>query len=344
MLSFFKNGDHGTPTGGLASIERPPAKERDQGVSIHHFRSLGKGHSLFANSGSATPSIIEHLPEERLDSRAAQDCAELPALSRDPMESSLAHGEAMPSPAAASARRGATAPAARPLSHWELLLWAGAEVLQEAPITGRLRLPASEHDCAIVELSEVEMSVAAQAEVIAGQQVAVVAQGLPRLFGLVSWYQHGIVGVRFAQPLSAEVLEKAALLKRRVRSPRAGRGKIELPSSVCFDGDRHEVVVRNISAGGLMMTTELPVRRGQRKLIRDGQALMIHFPELLPIGGHVRWTCGGTCGVMFSKLLSIDMADDIARLTGLPGGWIDDVRLAHQAFDNSQWLERKVAA
>lgn len=223
---------------------------------------------------------------------------------------------------------------ALPLSHWEQLL-EGNELIREAPIGGRLRLPASEHECLIVRLDRLEMSVAAPAAVVvAGQQVTVFTQDLPRLLGLVTWVERGTLGVRFARPLTAEMLAKVALLKRRVRTPRAARVKVELPSSVYFGGERHEVVVRNISAGGLMMTTQVAVRRGQRKLIRDGQALMIHFPELLPIGGHVRWSCGGTCGVMFSKLLSIEVAEHVARLTGLPNGWIDDVRLARADLDD----------
>lgn len=207
------------------------------------------------------------------------------------------------------------------------------EAPHEAPVTGRLRLPASEHDCQITDLSEVEMIVwAPDAITVEGEQVAVVTQGLPRLFGVVCWKQGEVMRVHFARPIPAEVLAKAAQIRRRVRSPRCARAKVELAGSVCFEGTKHEVIVGNISAGGMMMTARVPVRRGQRKLIRDGQALMIHLPELLPFGGHVRWTCGAQCGVMFSKLLTLPMAEEIMRMADLSSAWMDDVLLAHQDF------------
>ncbi len=208
------------------------------------------------------------------------------------------------------------------------------EVRHEAQITGRLRLPASEHDCMIVDLSPAGMSVAAPGALVTiGEQVAVVTQDLPRLFGIICWSRGAKFGVRFPRPLPPEVIEHAGRVRRRVRVPRAGRAEVEIDGIVYFDGTRHEVVVGNISAGGLMMTTKIPVRRGQRKPIRDGQALMIEFPDLLPIGGHVRWSCGAKSGVMFSRLLSFAMAEAIVRLGNLSPAWLDDVRLAHRDFE-----------
>jgi hypothetical protein len=228
--------------------------------------------------------------------------------------------------AAAGARDGLAQP------DWDQIVT--GELIHGGRIGGRLRLPASEHECLIGQLNHEEMSLEApDAAGVIGQQVMVLAQGLPPLIGLVSSIGSGRLGVRFARPLSAGTLDKVASLKRRVRTPRAARVEVELPGSVCFAGERHAIVVRNISPAGLMMTTQVPVLRGQKKQIRDGQALMIHFPELLPISGHVRWTCGGTCGIMFSKLLSSDAAEHIVRLTGLPTGWVDHVRLAHEKFE-----------
>lgn len=209
-----------------------------------------------------------------------------------------------------------------------------SERRRETEVTGRLRLPASEHDCRIVSLSAGGMTVlAADAVVTVGEQVGVVTQELPHLLGIVRWSRGTTFGVQFARPLTEDVIDHMAKFRRRVRTPRAGRAKVELPGLVYFDGSRHEVIVGNISVGGLMFTTRNLVKRGQRKLIRDGQALMIEFDELLPIGGHVRWTCGSTCGVMFSKLLSLPMAEEIVRLGNLSTAWLDDVRLSHCDYE-----------
>jgi hypothetical protein len=166
-----------------------------------------------------------------------------------------------------------------------------------------------------------------------GEQVAVETQDFPPFLGTVTWSQDGEFGVRFVNSISADVISGVVKLTRRVRTPRASRVRLELPSIVYFDGTRHDVVVGNISVGGLMMTTGRPVRRGQRKLIRRGQALMIEFPELLPIGGHVRWTCGAKCGVMFSKLLAPPIAEEIVRMANLSPAFLDDVRLAHTELE-----------
>jgi hypothetical protein len=206
----------------------------------------------------------------------------------------------------------------------------------DAGVMGRLRLPASEHDCWIVDLSTGGMSIVSEDIVVSvGSQVVVVTQNFPRLIGIARWTTDGVIGIQFQRPIAPEVIARMGEIRRRVRSPRAGRAKLELPSVVYFDGAQHDVMVGNISVGGLMMTTRLPVLRGQRKVIRDGQALMIQFPELLPIGGHVRWTCGAKCGVAFSKLLPLPLAEEILRLGNLNNAWLDDVRMAHADFENS---------
>lgn len=200
----------------------------------------------------------------------------------------------------------------------------------EIGITGRLRLPALERDCQLFDLSAEAMEVVAPGAVVCvGEQVAVITQDLPDLHGIVCSIQDEAFGVRFIRPLSAEVIALGSRLKRRVRSPRALRAEIDLPIRVHFGGVGYDVLVSNISAGGLMMMTQGPVRRGERKLFRQGQALMIEFPELLPIGGNIRWTCGAKCGVMFSKLLTLPTAEEIQRLGHLSQTWLDVVRSAH---------------
>lgn len=208
----------------------------------------------------------------------------------------------------------------------------------EAEVEGRLQLPTAEHDCRILDLSTGGMSVVAQEAVLMpGMQVAVLAQSLPALVGTVRWSRSdGAFGVQFTRPIAASVIEKIGQLKRRIRSPRARRANLELPCVIWFDGIRYPVMVSNISVGGLMMIDPQPPMRGQRRLIRRGQPLMMHFPEMLPVGGHVRWTLGAKIGVMFTKLLPIAMAEEIQRISGLPIAWVDDVRQAHIDLDGAR--------
>ena len=201
---------------------------------------------------------------------------------------------------------------------------------QETDVAARLRLPTSEHDCTIVDLSTGGMNVAAHDAVVAvGQQVSVITQNFPKLAGIVRWTAAGMFGVQFSQPITEQLIEKMGQIRRRIRLPRSARLPTELPCVVFFDGHRFDVTVENIAVGGMKMTTSEALDIGKRRTIRRGQALMIQFPDLLPIGGHVRWTCGTQCGIMFSRLLPIPVAEEIRRLGNLSHAWLEDVRQTH---------------
>ncbi|WP_165374779.1 PilZ domain-containing protein [Sphingomonas montana] len=207
----------------------------------------------------------------------------------------------------------------------------------ETTVTGRVRLPASEHECQIADISTTGMNVfAPDAMINVGLQVAVMSQGLPLLVGIVRWFNGGSFGVQFNKPISADIIERVSQLKRRVRSPRASRVKADFSAQVFFDSKIFPIIVRNISIGGLMMTTEPSFIRGKRKPIQIGQPLMIHIPDLFPFGGHVRWSCGSQYGVMFSKFLPSSVAHDISRIGNLNPAWIDDVRLTHMELGASR--------
>lgn len=231
-------------------------------------------------------------------------------------------------PAFARALVGASAPesaaaVARAETEWENRR---AAARHQTAITGRLRLPASEHECRIVDLSAGGMQVVApDAAVSVGQQVAVATRNFPALVGIVCWSREGSFGVQFLKPMPPRLIPKVGRLKRRVRRPRSPRVPLSLPAVVFFDGTRRRVTVGNISVGGLMITA---VQDGS-KPIRAGQALMIEFSELLPIGGHVRWAADNRCGIMFARLLPVAAAAEIGRLAGLGSAWLQEVKRAH---------------
>ncbi len=202
----------------------------------------------------------------------------------------------------------------------------------DADIVSRLRLPASEHDCQILDLSATGMRVVSPGALVnIGEQVAIEAQDFPLFLGTATWRRGDEFGVRFARPLSEAIFQGLINYSRRVRSPRAPRMALNRPAIAYFDHNRIDVIIGNIAVGGLMMATHERLRKGHRNLIQSGQALMIEFPELLPIGGHVRWTCGVQCGVMFSKPLKLSVAEDIVGEANLASAFIADVRRAERA-------------
>lgn len=201
----------------------------------------------------------------------------------------------------------------------------------DADIVSRLRLPASEHDCQILDLSATGMRVVSPGTMVnLGEQVAIETQGFPLFLGVVSWRRNDAFGVQFVRPLSDDIVAGLIRFSRRVRTARAERMALNRSAIAYFDGNRIDVAVGNIAVGGLMMATHEHLRKGHRNLIRSGQALMIQFPELLPIGGHVRWTCGLQCGVMFSRPLKPSVAEDIVGETNLSSAFMDDVRRAQR--------------
>lgn len=203
----------------------------------------------------------------------------------------------------------------------------------DADIVSRLRLPASEHDCQILDLSATGMRVVSPGALVnTGEQVAIETQGFPLFLGTVSWRRNDAFGVRFARPLSDDILQGLISFSRRVRTQRAPRMVLNRAAIAYFDHNRIDVTVGNIAVGGLMMATHEHLRKGHRNLIQTGQALMIEFPDLLPIGGHVRWTCGLQCGVMFSKPLKLSVAEDIVGERNTSSAFIEDVRRAQKVF------------
>lgn len=211
----------------------------------------------------------------------------------------------------------------------------------EAEVAGRLQLPTIEHDCRVVDVSTGGMSVfSEEAMLMPGMQVAVLTQTLPALIGSVRWHRpDGMFGVQFTRTISQATIEKMGRLKRRIRTPRAHRVKLELPCVVQFNGAAHPVIVTNIAVGGLLMIDQRPAPRGKRRVIRRGQPLMIHFPDMLPIGGHVRWTCGTKIGAMFTRLLPLAMAEDLQRMCDLPSAWVEEVRQAHADLAGTEQTE-----
>lgn len=196
-------------------------------------------------------------------------------------------------------------------------------------IASRLRLPTSEHDCEIIDLSPGGMRIEAPAAVVnVGQQVVVVMQHFPHLIGVVRWTAGGMMGVQFAKPITPELIEKMGEIKRRVRTERPARFETELPCVIYFDKSQLEVVVNNISVGGMLVTGSLPSGRARSKPVRSGQAIMIAFPDMMPFGGHVRWTRGAQWGVMFSKPLTVAAAEDICRLSNAHYALIHEARLS----------------
>jgi hypothetical protein len=199
----------------------------------------------------------------------------------------------------------------------------------EIEIAAKLIVMGAEHDCMIQNISTGGMTVVVRApNVCMGVQVMVTCAMMPTLCGMVRWFRGDAIGVEFVKSLSVDQVTRMRQMVPAGMQPRAARARIKLPATARFADQCRKVEVLNLSVGGLMMSCGLPPK--------PGQGLMIEFAEMLPIGGHVRWTEGGRCGVMFSKLLPIAAAEELARRGRIPDGWLDELRWAHGAAGRVQ--------
>ena len=192
----------------------------------------------------------------------------------------------------------------------------------ETEITARLCVAGREYDCTIRNVSTRGMTVALDVVHLGvGIQVLVTCDAVPSLCGTIRWFRSGAFGVEFVKPLSLDQLQKMRQSVPAGMQARPGRARLRMAAVARFGDQSRRIEVLNLSVGGLMMASGLAPKPGQR--------LTIEFTDLVPIGGHVRWSGVGSCGVMFSELLPIPAAEELARRGGLPDGWLEEVRTVH---------------
>ena len=193
----------------------------------------------------------------------------------------------------------------------------------ETEILAKLCVGGDEHDCTIRNVSVRGMTVALDGlDLDIGTQVIVMCDAAPALCGTIRSARGGAFGIEVVKPISLDQVYAMRQSMPAGMRPRAGRARVKLPAVARFADQSRKIEVLNLSVGGLMMSSGLAPKPGQR--------LMIEFSHLLPVSGHVRWSSVGTCGVMFSQLLPITAAEELARRARLPEGWLDELRMVHR--------------
>lgn len=157
-----------------------------------------------------------------------------------------------------------------------------------------------------------------------GGQLLVRTKAFEPITGVVRWVGALECGMAFNSALAEDVLKDADALFDPGKRVRPGRAKIKLPAVVRAPNLQRKVIIENIASGGAQLSTGLP--------LAVGLGLMIEIDDLLPIGAYVRWSKGGRCGVMFSKLLPLTAAEDISKRCGIHSSWLHEIRQAHATF------------
>lgn len=157
-----------------------------------------------------------------------------------------------------------------------------------------------------------------------GAQLVVCAGTLAPFTGSIRWIAGHECGMAFNSALAEEVIEDTSALFDPGKRVRPSRARIYLAAIVRGPGFDRKVTIENISTGGVGLATGLS--------LLVGTGILIDIEGIMPIGGYVRWSQAGRCGMMFNKLLPITAGEEIARRCAVHPSWLNELRDAHAAI------------
>ena len=156
-----------------------------------------------------------------------------------------------------------------------------------------------------------------------GQQLVVTPRGGTPIAAVLRWAKDEVWGVQFLMPITSEMLLKLTSSTMRVIQPRPSRAHIAMPGELTIAHDRRAILLVNLSAGGAMVRIQQP--------LGVGTALFLTMGDLRPLPAYVRWETGDCAGLMFNRLLPVDVARHIATACNTHPGWLADVIQQHGA-------------
>lgn len=159
-----------------------------------------------------------------------------------------------------------------------------------------------------------------------GAQILVRAAGFSPFSGSIRWIEGNECGLAFNVALAEDMLKNNAVLFDPGKRARPGRARITLHATARAPGIDRRVTVENIGPGGAQISSGLPLSAPV------GSGLMLEIAGIQPIGAYVRWARKGYLGLMFSKLLPLSAAEEIAVRCSIHPSWIKEVAAAHAAL------------
>lgn len=119
-----------------------------------------------------------------------------------------------------------------------------------------------------------------------------------RIGGRIRWAREALIGVEFFNRLPLDVLHGRGHSEPVARAPRY---RVARMATIAVNGITRPGTIRNVSRGGMMIETALP--------LLPGQWIQISTGELAGLNGQVRWSRNGRAGVQLAQALSIDEFD-----------------------------------
>ncbi len=150
----------------------------------------------------------------------------------------------------------------------------------------------------IKNLSATGMMVEVHSNFDLGNQISAILNGDQELTGTVRWRNQSQAGVEFLKPINvAETLSKPTADKSG-RVPRLPRIAMQHPINLYMGSQLIHADICDISPAGICVRTDYSFEMGKN--------LRLSVPDLLDIGGSVRWQLGDRVGIVFSQRLPLD--------------------------------------
>jgi len=150
--------------------------------------------------------------------------------------------------------------------------------------------------CLIKNISAGGMMIRAYCNIAVGTRLSVELKCGETVDGTALWVKGNVVGVEFDTPVDVVELLATSMEGPRPRMPRIA---VDCVVWIREGADVHRVYARDVSQGGLKVTSE--------RELNVGADVIITLPGLPPVAGTVRWFDDGCYGLTFNKVLPLPL-------------------------------------
>lgn len=150
--------------------------------------------------------------------------------------------------------------------------------------------------CLIKNISAGGMLIRAYCRIPAGTPLSIELKCGEQVTGIARWVEGDSVGVAFDEPVDVVDLLATSMEGPRPRMPRV---EVDCSAWVREGADAQRVRTRDISQGGLKVSTD--------RDLGVGSEVVVSLPGLPPQPGVIRWSDEGSYGITFNKVIALPL-------------------------------------
>ena len=152
--------------------------------------------------------------------------------------------------------------------------------------------------CIVKNVSRTGLCARVYRKLAPGEQVEVEFRSGELLAGSVVWERECDVGIVFPERIDVTAVLASCSVMKATKRRVLPRISISCPGELSTGLRSIDIVLRDISQGGASLESEaqIPAHSG----------IQLSLPDLPPIAGVVRWTCGMIAGVSFNECVAFE--------------------------------------